>query len=112
MVSRNGREQKPARLLTTEQVTVCTATLPVKTMRLGKRQITQAVFRQLVREQIVDPETLELRGQPWGNVRYFWAPCPYDFEGTSGAGQGYWDEHLHVVWQRDGLLRRACVGPE
>jgi hypothetical protein len=105
-MAENGRP------ITTEQATVQTVTIAVRTLTLGKRQLTLSVFRQLVREQIVDPETLALRGEAWGLVNYFPASCPDEFAGKTSDGYTIpLDEHLHVVWQRDGLLRRACVGP-
>jgi hypothetical protein len=112
MASGNGKERRPARPLTTEEVTIQTATIEVRTLMLGKRQVTLSVFRQLVREQIVEPETLALRGEAWGLINYFPGACLHDFDETSSGGPKFLGEHLHVVWQRDGLLRRACVGPD
>jgi hypothetical protein len=53
------------------------------------------VFRQLVEERLVDPAG-HLNGQPWGTVNYHPGKC--------GGG-----EHLHVVWETGGELRRAAV---
>jgi hypothetical protein len=67
--------------------------------------MTLSVFRQLPREDLIDPQGIlagceePLHGAPWGRVRY----CPGDCQGD-GAG-----EHLHVVWEKDGVLRQARV---
>lgn len=94
---------------TPQNVTVTTATIEVKTLTLGRRQITQSVFRQLVEEQLVE-EDGTFRGQPWGYVNH----CPDkkipadDLSGrmidcaTSG-------DHRHVVWQKNDELRRSRV---
>jgi hypothetical protein len=44
--------------------------------------------------------TLQLRGVSWGRVNYRWGEC-------EKRGQ----DHLHVVWQKGGKLRRDCVEP-
>lgn len=87
--------------ITTEQATIRTASVEVKTLTLGKKQMTLSVFRQLPREHIMDPDTMTLRGTPWGIVNYFWDGCGY----CKSDG-----EHLHVVWEKGGRLFRACVG--
>ncbi len=82
----------------TSEATVKTLAIQVKVMKIGNRQVTLSVFRQLQYEQIIDAATGQLRGVPWGRVNY----CP----GGCADGGG---DHLHVVWQKGGELRRACV---
>jgi hypothetical protein len=86
--------------ITTDHATIRTATVSVKVLTLDKKQMTLSVFRQLPCEHIVDPETRSLRGTPWGTVNYFWKDCGFD---------GVRD-HLHVVWEKEGRLYRACIG--
>ena len=84
-----------ARKITTETVTIQTATVEIKSLTLNNKQMTQAVFRQLKEEPLIDEKTGELLGQPWGTVNYFWGACS--------------PNHLHIVWQKESELRRACV---
>jgi hypothetical protein len=88
------------RILTSNEASIQTATVDVKVIRIGQRQMTLSVFRQLKKEALidwdVDERVYQLRGQPWGLVNY----CP-------GCCKQY--EHLHVVWQKDNELRRASV---
>jgi hypothetical protein len=81
-----------------------TSAVAVKVVRIGKRQMTQAVFRQLYREPIIGSadggDECHLRGVPWGLVNYH-----------NVCNGGSYKGHLHVVWQKDSELRRACVEP-
>jgi hypothetical protein len=72
-----------------------TASVEAKTLTVGGKQVTMGVFRQLKVENILGGFGTELRGTPWGTVNYFPKPCEPD--------------HLHVVWQKGGELRRSCV---
>lgn len=82
--------------LTTETATITTATIEVKALTIGARQVTLAVFRQL-REDPLIAEDGTLNGAPWGIVNYHPDKCA-DAK-----------EHLHVVWQHGDELRRAQV---
>lgn len=73
---------------------ITTATVDVQVLRIGAKQMTLAVFRQLHRDDSFD-------GPLWGTVRYchrtFDWPCsPMDPEG-----------HDHIVWQDGGELRHG-----
>lgn len=83
-------------ILTGQNAIVRTAAVEIKTMHIGNKQVTLAVFRQLKDEDIIDVQTGQLKGVPWGTVNYFWGECK---EGT----------HLHVVWQKGTDLRRCCL---
>jgi hypothetical protein len=72
-----------------------TLSVEVKAIRVGKKQVTQAVFRQLEKRECFDRETLERHGTIWGWVNYFWGTCNKD--------------HLHIVWHREDNLYRDCV---
>lgn len=85
--------------LATQDVTLSTATVEVRTLTLGRKQVTLAVFRQLPEAPLV-AEDGTLNGEAWGWVNY----CP---DRTCGTGGG--DNHRHIVWQRDGELRRSRV---
>jgi hypothetical protein len=88
------------RRITTREATVRTAAVEIKSLTVSGRQVTLSLFRQLLKEPVIDPDTCELRGVPWGTVNYFWPGCGFNPDVT----------HLHVVWQKGDELRRACVG--
>lgn len=87
--------------ITVRQAQLDTVQVDVHAIRVGRKQMTQAVFRQLLPEHPFDFEKEELRGDLWGTVNYFWKGCDED--------RGYETSHLHLVWQRDNELRRCCV---
>jgi hypothetical protein len=95
------------RTLLVEQVAVSTVTVEIKTLTLGRKQMTLSVFRQLPRRSIFDPEECLLRGTPWGRVNYFWAGGCATF--VDNDCRYYSPDHLHVVWQDGPKLFRACV---
>lgn len=74
-----------------------TATIEVKVMKIGNRQVTLSVFRQLKSESIIDFNTGEMRGIPWGQINYH-----VDCDGLD-------QNHLHVVWQEGNELRRSIA---
>lgn len=77
------------------EAVVKTAQVEVKVLTISGKQVTLAVFRQLELEPLIDRDTMQFRGLPWGRVNYFWGDCE--------------DDHYHVVWQKGNELRRACV---
>src|ERR1043166_3565481 len=82
--------------ITTREATIKTCSIEVKVMRISARQVTMSVFRQLPCETVIDPDSGLLAGEVWGRVNYYWGDCT--------------DNHLHVVWLREGQLLRSCVG--
>jgi hypothetical protein len=87
-----------SRQITAQEAIIKTTTVEIRTLTLNGKQMTLSVFRQLREEPVIDEDTLELRGQPWGTVNYHPdADCK--------AGR----PHLHVVWQKGAELRRATV---
>lgn len=88
------------RIITAREATIKTTAVEVKALTISGRQVTLSVFRQLKDEAILDEDTVQLRGVPWGIVNYFWGDCAKA------------SEHLHVVWQKGDELRRACVYPK
>ena len=93
------------RILTTREATVQTVQVEIKALKVGKKQVTMGLFRQLPHARLIDPKTVQLRGVPWGHVNYWWE------NDGSHVGDG---RKLHVVWQLGDELRRAVVfqGPD
>ncbi len=107
------------RILTTEDVAITTLSIEVKVMKIGKRQVTLAVFRQLPEEPLIDHLTGKLKGIPWGRVNYH-IECSdavpvltYGHETIRKVfqedGIKFTVPHLHVVWQKGNELRRSVV---
>lgn len=89
------REQQ---ILTATNVAIKRFAIEVKVIKIGDRQVTQAVFKQLPVLAIIHPVTRDLRGSPWGRVNYH--------IGCIGEQA---NSHLHIVWQRDNTLYRCVV---
>jgi hypothetical protein len=83
------------RRIMTHEAQVKTAVVEIRALTINGRQVTQSLFWQLENEDLIDWQTAQLRGVPWGRVNYYRAPRK--------------DDHLHVVWQKGTELRRACV---
>jgi hypothetical protein len=83
--------------LTTREVTIQTVDITIQAMRIGPKQVTLALFRQLIRDDDFDT------GIPWGWVHYHWDGCGMMWQ-TWNRG-----EAMHVVWQDGDNLRRAVV---
>ncbi len=82
--------------LTVHNAEIRTATVEVKTLTLGGKQVTQSVFKQLQDRDLITNDG-RLNGQPWGRVNYHPEKCSGDAA------------HLHVVWQVGTDLFRARV---
>jgi hypothetical protein len=82
--------------LTTQNATITTATVEVKTLTISGKQVTLAVFRQLKKAPLIADDGT-LNGEPWGIVNYHPDKCSDE------------DEHWHIVWQRGSELLRANV---
>jgi hypothetical protein len=74
-----------------------TVNVGIKAMTINDRQVTLAVFRQLVEERLIHNDG-SLAGLPWGFVNYHPDGCKDERH-----------EHRHVVWQKGDELRRAVV---
>ncbi|MFC4034571.1 hypothetical protein ACFO3J_24285 [Streptomyces polygonati] len=83
--------------LTTQNATITTASVEVKTLTISGKQVTLAVFRQLREENVLHPLNATVDGDLWGTVNYHPDRC-------ADA-----PEHLHVVWQKGSELRRAHI---
>jgi hypothetical protein len=85
-------------VLTTNDVTIKQVEVSIKVLKIGNKQVTLAVFRQLPEEQIIDYDTGTFLGQPWGRVNYH-----PDSECQKMPA------HFHVVWEKEGKLYRAAI---
>ena len=81
--------------LTVHNANVTTAAVEVKTLTISGKQVTLAVFRQLIEEPLINDDDGTLNGVPWGTVNYHPDKCAGD------------PKHYHVVWQKGDDLRRA-----
>lgn len=83
--------------LTTQNATITTAAVQVKTLTISGKQVTLAVFRQLREEPLIAYDGT-LNGVPWGYVNYHPDKC-----GDTRI------DHWHIVWQRGEELLRCRV---
>src|SRR5437660_7947858 len=81
-----------------------TVQVAIQALKVGPKQVTMGMFRQLQFAALVDPRTVQLHGVPWGHVNYWW-----DGDGRSPVLH---DNELHVVWQDGDSLRRGIVYEE
>lgn len=60
-----GPQQK---LVSVDEVSISTTSVEIKTISVGRRQMSMALFRQLHRESLIDlhDHDLRLNGMPWG----------------------------------------------
>lgn len=86
------------KVVSVDQAKLSKVSVEIQVVRVGGRQMTLAVFRQLKREPLIDWKTLQLRGVPWGWVNYH-RGCSDDVE------------HLHIVWQDGNRLLRDDIYP-
>ena len=85
-------ETQKSRKVKVEEAKINTASVSIRQVTINARKMTLSVFRQIMKESIIDSETHELKGIPWGQVNYFWK----DNEGD-----------VHVLWQKGDELRRS-----
>jgi hypothetical protein len=88
------------RTITTQEATVDIMQVEIQVLKVGKKQVTMGLFRQLPHEPLLEGEDVHLRGVPWGHVNYWW-----DGDGSQ-ADDG---PRLHVVWQQDTVLYRSVI---
>ena len=84
--------------ITIKQAVIKETTVTVKNIIIGKRQLTQRVFKQIQEEYIVNELTGELKGEAWGYVNYFWKKFPKD-------------NHRHILWINENGELRRCLLP-
>ncbi|WP_410646520.1 hypothetical protein [Amycolatopsis sp. cmx-4-54] len=83
--------------LTVQNAAITTASVEIKTLTVSGKQVTLAVFRQLIEKPLILADGT-LAGQPWGVVNYHPDKC-------ANSSTAHW----HVVWQEDTELRRSLV---
>ncbi|MFC8667071.1 hypothetical protein [Streptomyces sp. NPDC057199] len=86
--------------LTTQNATITTAAVEVRTLTITGKQVTLAVFRQLREEPLIADDGT-LNGTPWGYVNYHPDKCADDRR-----------KHWHFVWQQGQDLLRSRVDHE
>jgi hypothetical protein len=90
-------DKKPQQnVLPADEATVEERQVTIQVLTLGKKQVTQALYRQLLEQDLINPYTGLLKGTPWG-----WVNLHIDCDEKQN--------HLHVVWEDNGLLKRSCV---
>lgn len=95
------RSQQLAKVISIHDAKVKTMSVGIKAMTISDRQVTLALFRQLIEEELIDYYAGTLNGLPWGFVNY----CPDNECRCLGT-------HWHIVWQKGDELRRATVWKE
>jgi hypothetical protein len=85
-----------AKVINIRDAQIKTMAVEIKSMTVSNRQVTLALFRQLVEEDLISYDGT-LKGLPWGTVNY----CP--------DKRCSHERHWHVVWQKGSELRRATV---
>lgn len=85
--------------ITIKNAQVTETKVTVQNVIIGKRQLTQRVFKQILSERFFNGYTGELKGEVWGYVNYFWK-----------ENQEYSDKCKHVIWvTSQGELRRDFI---
>ncbi len=91
------------RTVTTQEATIEIMQVEIQVLKVGKKQVTMGMFRQLPHEPLLEGEEVHLRGVPWGHVCYWW-------EGDGSQSEG--GPRLHVVWQLGAVLYRSVIAPQ
>jgi hypothetical protein len=91
--------------VTIREATVQTVQIEIKALKVGKKQVTMGLFRQLPLASLIDPDSVQLQGIPWGHVIYWW-------DGDGRPSSTSTRTLLHIVWQDGDTLRRAIVSAE
>lgn len=91
-----------SRIMTTHDPRITTVQVEIQVLKIGAKQMTLSVFRQLTLEPIFAPDG-SWRGTPWGWVNYFWDSCGVVALYADLANKKY----LHVVWQDGNTLKRS-----
>ncbi len=81
-----------------EEATVQERQITARVLTIGTKQVTQALYKQLVEKDIIDNETGKLKGPVWGWVNLH-----------DGCKEGR--THLHAIWEDNGQLKRCVAYP-
>jgi len=103
----------------TEEANVTTCTVEVKAVRIGKRQMTLSVFRQipfahdLIGRDPNRPLNSEPSGEVWGHVDYWWKGCWPGYSEFDGPNHDHRDatynRPCHWLWADGPELRRTIL---
>lgn len=86
-------------MFNTENVKINTVQIEIKSLTVGRKQLTLSLMRQIIEEDLIDKETLQFKGVPWGHVNYFW-----------GSHKDLsFPEYLNIIWQNGKALRRCVI---
>lgn len=85
--------KKQQLLINIEQAKINTANVNIDSIKINNKQMTLAVFRQLIRDD-------NITGPIWGQVNYHPDKC---------SDESYNHEHIHLIWQKEDTLRRATA---
>src|SRR5262245_33314229 len=96
------KEEGVSVVLKVQEAKVQTAHVTIQALKVGTKQVTMGLFRQLPLETLLDTKTLQLQGVPWGYVRYWW-------EGDGRSYEQSQSNALHLVWQDGDRLCRGMV---
>lgn len=80
-----------------QNATIKTASVEIKVLTLNGKQVTLALFRQLPEKSLIDFNTFQLNGIPWGHINYHPDQCREE------------RTHVHVLWQFQSTLYRSKI---
>jgi hypothetical protein len=119
--------QRNGAVLTAQTATIQTAQVSIQVLRVGTKQVTMGMFRQLPLKPLVDwcafleaeeqgrwevRAPLQHAGTPWGHVNYWWAENDREnshYLTEAGALEYGHGPRLHLVWQDEEGLYRDIV---
>lgn len=83
--------------LETSEASITTAAITIKALQVGRKQMTQSIFRQIPGAPLIDEDKIMMNGIPWGHVNYFF-----------GEEKDIDPRHArHVVFQQGQYLKRS-----
>jgi hypothetical protein len=96
--------------LSIEEAHVKSVTIEIKVLTVSNKQVTLAVFRQLIEEECFNGEGTPF-GVLWGKVNYCpgKGSCENGFMALTNNEYGAKVEHDHVIWQKSNELRRWSI---
>ena len=87
------------RAIQTTECKITSNTVQIKILEVKGKQMTIAVFKQLITEEIVDYSSGKLMGEVWGFVNRH-----DDYQSHYGLAP-----HLHIIWQKGNELRKDRI---
>ena len=96
------------RAIQTTDCKITSNTVQIKILEVKGKQMTIAVFKQLITEEIVDYSSGKLMGEVWGFVnrhddyQSHYVLAPYQSHYVLAP-------HLHIIWQKGNELRKDRI---